>query len=83
MVDKYQFSPLHSAAQNGHVNVIKELLEGLTKEERLAYLNKATIIGVRALNMAIKKEKHNVISILKEYGVVESWYDWWIGYFFG
>ena len=45
-------TPLHSAAFNGHVEVIKELLQGLSHEERKVYLHMATNERVTPLHCA-------------------------------
>ena len=69
---------LYIAAENDHVEVIKELLHGLSDQERKAYLHIANNNGVTPLNIALKKGHSQFVRVLKEYAAQESWGNWCI-----
>ncbi len=60
------WTPLHMAAEKGHLRNIKALLEASRfskKEEKMKYLKMKTDDGSTALDLARKKKKTDVVEV--------------------
>jgi ankyrin repeat protein len=60
------FRPLHEAACNGYISVVKELIE-----ERNAEINARTVNGWTALTLAREVNKRNIAAYLVSHGGIE------------
>jgi len=68
MANNYGNTPLYVAAQEGHVEAIKALLQGLTKDQRLTYLHKENNNGFTPYLAVVGGSHAEVVRVLKEYG---------------
>ena len=68
MANKAEDTPLCIAAQEGQVEVIKALLEKLTKDQRLTYLHKENNNGFTPYLAVVGGSHAEVVRVLKEYG---------------